>query len=119
MLHAQDANRPLPPHDRHARKAVEQLFARLGPIAIVRMRRRLVQVQRFHIGGDQADKPLPHRHAGDVDGLLLQTARREQFQQALAHQIDGANLARQRLADNVHDLVQLRLRARSRSHHLL
>ena len=77
MLHAQDANRPLAPHDRNASKAVEQFFAGFGSIAEIRVRRRLIQVQRLDIGGDQADQPLAHRHAGDMHGFLLQPAGRE------------------------------------------
>jgi len=119
MLHAQHADRPFPPHDRHAGKAVEQLLPGFGAIAIVGVRRGLVQVQRFDIGGDQADQPLAHRHAGDMDRFLLEATRREQFQHAFTHQIDGADLARQRLADNLHHLVQFRLRAGARRHHFL
>ena len=119
MLHAQDADRPFASHDRHTGKAVEQFLPGFGAIAEIGMRRRFVQVQRLDIGGDQADQPLAHRHPGDMHRFLLQPARREQFQHALAHQIDGADFARQRLADHLDHLVQLALRAGARRHHLL
>ena len=119
MLHAQHAQRALAPHDRHAGKAVEQLLAGFRAIGKVGMGGGLVQVQRLDIGGDQADQPLALGHAGDMHRLLLQAAGREQFQHALAHQIDGADLARQRFADDLHHLVQLGLRAGARRHHLL
>ena len=119
MLHAQDADRPLPPHDRDAGKAVKAIFPGFGTIGKVGMRRRLVQVQRLDIGGDKAHQPLPHGHPRDVDGLLLEAACGEQFQHAFAHQIDGADLAGERLANDLHHLVELRLGAVARRHHLL
>ena len=119
MLNAQHADCPLPPHDRYAGKAVEQFLAGFRPIAVVRVRRCLIQVQRLHIGRDQADKPLAHCHAGDVHGFLLESARREQFQHAFADQIDGTDLAGEYPSDDVDHLVQLGLRAGAGGHHLL
>ncbi len=45
---------------------------------------RFVEVQHLDILGDRAHQPLTHRQLGDVDRLLGQTARREQFEHAFA-----------------------------------
>jgi hypothetical protein len=54
-----------------------------------------------------------------VDRTLLQADGREQLEHAFAQQVDRADLARHRFADDLHDPVQLRLRVGARSHDLV
>jgi uncharacterized protein YceH (UPF0502 family) len=74
-------------------KLWKRLLARFGAIGEVGMHRRLVEVERLDMLGDRADQPLAQRQLGDVDRLLRQPARREQFEHAFAQQIDRADLA--------------------------
>src|SRR3546814_10265023 len=72
------------------------------------MRVGFVEVERLDIGGDLADQPFAGRELGDVDRGLRKPARREQFEQPVAQQIDRADLAVERLADDLNDRAQLR-----------
>ena len=119
MLDAQDAHRAFAPDNRHAGETVELLFAGFRLVGEIGVARRFVEVQRLDIAGDRADQPFTHRQLGDVDGLFLQPARREQLQQPIAQQIDRADLAIERLADDLHHRAELRLRRAARSHHIV
>ena len=80
---------------------------------------RLIEVQRLDVLGNRADKAFAKPQLGEVDRFLFQAARGEQLQYAVAQQIDRANLAVQRLADDLHDLIELGLRGRAGSHHVM
>ena len=80
---------------------------------------RLVQVERLDPLDDRADEALADRELGDVDRFLLQPAGGEQLEAAVAQQVDRADLARHRLADDVDDAVELGLRAGARRHHVV
>src|SRR6185369_17638939 len=64
-------------------------------------------------------QPLADGHAGDVHGLLRQSAGGEQLEHALAQQVDRADLAIERLADHLDHGVELCLRVHARRHHLV
>ena len=119
VLDREHAHRPLAPDDRHAREAAEALLARLRPISEVRMARRLVEVQHLHGPRDRADQPFAERQLGDVHRRLIEPAGGVKLQHAFAQQVDRADLAVDRLADDLHHLVQLRLRRRAASHHIV
>ena len=119
VLHGQHADRPLAPHDRHAGEGMELLLAGFRPVLEFRVRRGLGQVQRLDVGRDRAGQPFSDPEAGDVDRRLFETARREQFEHPLAQQVDRADLAIERLADDVDDLVELALRRDARGHQLV
>ncbi len=120
MLDAEHAHRALAPHDRHARETVKQFLARLRPVGEVGMRCRLFQVQHIDVLGDRADEALAHRHLGDVNGVLIEAARREQLEHPFfAQQIDGADFARQLFADDLDHLVELGLHIAPRRHHFM
>jgi len=63
--------------------------------------------------------PSPHRHTGDVDRFLRQTACGEQFEHAFAQKVDRANLAIQAFPDHLHHGVELGLRMVARCHHIM
>ena len=69
--------------------------------------------------GDRAGQALAHPQLGDVDRLLAQAARGEQLEHAVAQQVDRADLAIHRLADDVDDLVELALRRAALGHDLV
>jgi hypothetical protein len=119
MLHRKHAHRSLAPHDRDAREAVVKLLTRLRIIDEVWVAGRLVEVQHLDLLRDRAHQPLAERELGDVHRLLLQASRREQLEHPVAQQIDRADLARQRLADDLHNPVELRLRGAARGHHVM
>src|SRR5690606_5002544 len=89
------------------------------PILEFRMGSCLSEVERFDIGGDRAGQPLANTHPSDVHRLLVEAARGIEFQHAFAQEVDRADFAAQRLADDLHDLVQLALRMQARSHDLM
>ena len=119
MLHGKHANRPLAPDDRYAGEGMELLLTGLRAVLEFGMRRRLVEVEGLDILGDGPGEALAHAQPGDVHRTLFQPARREQFEQPIAQQVDRANLARQRVADDVGDLVQLVLSTRLGGHELM
>src|SRR3546814_4884741 len=100
-------------------EAVELFFAGFGAIGEIGMRGGFVEVERLDIGGDHADQPFAGRELGDVDRGLRKPARREQFEQPVAQQIDRADLAVERLADDLNDRAQLRRCRAARSHHVM
>lgn len=89
MLHAQHAHRALAPDDQDAREAVIEFLARLrrgeGGMA-----GRLGEVQRLDLVGDRADQALARRQLGDVDGVRIEAACREQLELPLAQQIKSS-----------------------------
>ena len=119
MLHADHAHRTLGPDDRHAGEAVEFLLAGFGHVEEVRMRRRLGQVQRVVILGDRADQAFSAGETGDVNRFGVEAARRIKLQRTFAQQIDRADFAIQRLADDIDDMVQLALRMSAAGHHFV
>ena len=119
VLDGEHADRLLAPHDRHAGEAVVEFLAGLGPVGEIGVAGRLVEVQRLDLLGDLADEPLAERELGDVDRFLPQPARGEEFEHAVAQQVDRADLAVHRLADDLHDLVELGLRIGARGHHVV
>jgi hypothetical protein len=119
VLDAQHAHRALAPHDRHPGEAVEQILARLRLVGELGVAGRLVEVQRLDMLGDGADQAFAQAQPGDVNGLLRQAARCEQLQHAVAQQVDRADLALGRLADDLHDIVELRLRVGAPGHHIV
>ena len=100
-----------PPHVRCARSGTPanewKVPAGLGFIGEIGMARRLVEVERRYLFGDRPDQPLAHREPRHVHRRLFQTACREQFEQAVAQQINRTDLARQRFSDDRRDLVEL------------
>ena len=119
MLDAQHPHRAFSPHNRHAGKGVEFFLARFGAILEVRVSRRFSQVQRFDPFGNGSGQTFANRHAGDVNRALVEAAGREKFEHAFAQQIDRANLAIQRFADDLDHLVELGLRVQARCHHIV
>ena len=119
MLDGEDADRPLPPHDGHAGEAVEQLLAGLGPVGEFGVADGFGEVEHGGGPGDRADQPLAQRQLGDVDGALVEADRGVEFEHPVAQQVDGADLALHRLGDDLHHLVELRLRAQPRRHHVV
>ena len=119
MLDGQHPHCPFAPHNRHAGEGVELFLARFGAILEFGMGSRLGEVQCLDIGGDSAGQAFPHAHAGNVDSALVQAARGEKFQHAFAQQIDRADFAIQRFADDFDDLIELALRVQARSHDLV
>jgi hypothetical protein len=119
MLDRDHADRLVAAHDRDAGETVEQFLAGLGLIGEIGVAGRLVEVERLDILGDRPDQPLAQRHLGDVDRLLLEAAGREQFEHAVAQQVDRADFAVERLADDLDDLIELGLRSRARRHHIV
>ena len=77
MLHRQYAHRAFGTHNRHACKAVKAFFACFGHIAEIGVGCGLIQVQRFDIFRNRADKTFAQAKSGDVDSRLVQSARRK------------------------------------------
>ena len=119
MLDGEHADRPLLADDRHAGEAVEQFLAGLGPVGEFGMAGGLVEVEDRRVLGDRSDQALAERELGDVHRLLVEADRGEQLEHAVAQQIDRADLARHRLGDDLHHLVELGLRAELRGHHVV
>ncbi len=101
MLNAQHAHRTFASDDRNAGEAVEFLLAGFGLVGEIGVRRRLVEVERLDFLRDRADQPLAQRQLGDVHRLLRQPARGKELEHALAQQVDRADLARHRFADDL------------------
>ena len=101
------------------REGMLELFATRG------LEQTAVHVTKLAVGTGltgtiaQNIETLNLAEAGDVDRGLLEPPRREQFEHALAKQVDRADLAIERLADDVDDLVQLALRRDARGHQLV
>ncbi len=76
----------------------------------------LGKVEGFDLVGNQPDQAFTDAHPRDVDGFLGKAARREQLKHALAQQIDRADLAIERFADDLDYVVELRLRMAARRH---
>ncbi len=119
MLDGEHAHRALAPDDRHAGEGMEFVLTRFGAIAEIGMRSGLGEVQRLDIDGDRADQPFARAQPGDVDRRLVEPPGGEQFELAIAQEIDRADLAIERLPDDFDDGVELRLGALARSHHLV
>ena len=88
MLHRQNAYCPLVIDDRHTGEGMEFLFTCFRPIFEVWMRLCLGEVQCFDMLGNCAGQALTDRHSGDVNRALVESAGREQFQQAIAQKVD-------------------------------
>gem|GEM_PF-4615235 len=116
VLDAEHAHRRLPPDDRHAREAVEQLLAGLRAVDERRVRLGFGEVERRARRGDGADEALPQRELGDVDGFLREALGGEQLEHAVAQQVDRADLGVERLRDDRDDAVELRLGTGLRRH---
>ena len=119
MLDTQHANRPLTPDNRHPGKRVELFFAGFGPEREVRVGGGFGEVQRFNITADRTYKSFAQRHSGNVNRLLRQTLGGVELKHALAQQVDRADLAIEAFSNNVDNVVELRLRAITRCHHLM
>ena len=119
VLHGEHADRPLTPHDRDAGEAVELLLAGFGAILELGVRGRFGEVQGLDVLGDGAGQPLAHAELGDVNRALLKATGGEQLEHPVAQEVDRADLAIERLADDVDDLVELALRGDARSHQLV
>jgi hypothetical protein len=119
MLNAEHSNRTLAPDDRDSGEAVEQFLAGFRPIGEFRVAARFVEVEHRHLVGDRSDQALAHRQPRDVDRALVEADGGEQFEHSVAQQIDRAYLARHRLCDDLHDLVELHLRVGARGHHVV
>ena len=119
VLHGKDADRPLAPHDRHAGEAMELFLAGFGTILELRMSGRLGEVQRFDVLRDSAGEAGADTEPGHVNRALVEAASGEQLEHPLPQKIDRADLAIERLADDVDDLVELALRGDARGHQLV
>ena len=119
VLDGQHADRALAPHDRHAGERVELLLAGFGAVLELGMGRRFGEVERLDVLRDRAGQALADAELGDVDRALVEAARGEQLEHAFAQQVDRADLAIERLADDLDDLVELALRVGARGHHLV
>ena len=86
MLDREDAHRPFGTDNRHPGKAVEPLLAGFRHIAEIGMRRGFVEVQGFDIFRDCADQPFAKAKPRDMHRGLIQPARCEQFERAIAQQ---------------------------------
>ena len=98
------------------------IATRLRPAAaclVPESRQEITTEGGLDILGDRADKALAKAQLGDVDGLLLEAAGGIELEQAVAQQVDRADLAVQRLADDLDDAVELGLRSRARRHHIV
>src|SRR3546814_11292646 len=71
----EDTNRLLTPDDWHALKPGEQFLACFGIMDTSGMAGCPIQIERFNILRDGADKALPRRKLGDMHRFLLQTTR--------------------------------------------
>ena len=105
--------------DRHTGEGVEFVLPGFGAISEVGMRGRLGEVKHLDIGGDGANQPFAHSQPGNMNRVGVKTAGGEEFESAVAQQVDRADLAIERLADDLHDLVELALRLGARGHHLV
>ena len=119
MLDTEHANRPFAPDNRHPGKRVKLFFAGFGPEREVRVGSRFGEVQRFNIAADRTHQPFAQRHPGNVNRRLRQTFGGIEFKHALAQQVDRADLAIETFSNNVDNVVELRLRAIPRCHHLM
>ena len=119
MLHREHPDRALPPDDRHAGEAVEPLLPRLRLVGEIRVTSRLIEVQHLVVLRDRADQPLAERKLGHVHRVRSETAGCEQLQHAFAKKVDRADLAIERLADDLHHLIKLGLRIGARRHHVM
>ncbi len=119
MLNGQHPDGAFAPDDRHAGEGVELLLAGFRAVLEFGMGRRLGEVERFDIGGDGAGQPFADPQPGDVNRGLFEAARGEQLEHAFAQEVDRADLAIERLADDIDDLVELALRGNPRGHHLV
>ena len=99
MLDREHADRALAPHDRHAGEAVESSLRRFR--AGRRSRDGSAASSRLSIATSRRScRPGPRpAQLGDMDRFLLQPAGGEQLEHAVAQQIDRADLALHRLAD--------------------
>ncbi len=119
MLDAQHAHRALAPHDRDAGEAVVDVLAGLGLVGEFGMRGGLVEIERLDMLGDGADQALAQRQLGDMHRRLAEPARGVELQHAIAQQVDRADLAGQRLADDLDDIVELGLRVGAPRHQVV
>ena len=119
MLDREHPDRIFAVDDRHAGETVEALLAGFGAIGEGRVAAGLGQVEDPPLGRDRPDQPLAGRQAGDVHRFLVQPVGGEQFQLAVALDVDRADLALHRLGDQVDDMVQLALRRRALGHQIV
>jgi hypothetical protein len=119
VLNAKNSNSFFATDNRHARKTVKHFLAGFRFIGEVGMADCFVEVHGFDIGGDRADQPFSESQFRDVNRVLIQSAGGVKFQLAIAQQIDRADLAFERLADDTRNLVKLGLSASSRCHDLV
>jgi hypothetical protein len=119
VLDGQDPHGSLAADDGDARETVEAVLAGLGLVGEIGVAGGLVEVEHLDVLGDRSDKPLAEGQLGDVDCGLIKAAGGEQFEHALAQQVDRADLAVDRGGDDADDGVQLGLRGRARRHHVV
>ncbi len=119
MLDGEHPYRAFEAHDRHSREAVEPLLAGFRAIDELRVLGGLGEVEDSPLGGDGPDQALAHPHPGDVHRFLPQAVSREQLEIIVPEQVDRADVAGERLGDEVDDLVELGLRRAALRHHVV
>ena len=108
VLDGQHADRPLAPHDRHARRSEWNLvLAGFGAVGKSGCAAASARLSVSILLGDGADQALADRQPGDVHRALLEAAGGEQFEHAFAQQVDRADLAIEALADDLDDRLSL------------
>ena len=87
------------------------VFAGFRSIRERRVLRRVGQVERRALLHDLADQALAGLHPRDVDGLVVEAFRGEEFHLAIGTaQVDRADLRHHRQRDGAHDHIQTLLR---------
>ena len=119
MLHCKYAYCAFSTDNRDTCKTVKTFFTGFGNVAEIRVSGGFIEVQRFDIFGNCTDEPFAQAKPRDVHRRFVQAARSEQLKCAVTQQVNRANLARNCLADNIDDMVELSLRMVFGSHNFV
>jgi hypothetical protein len=119
MLDGEHSDRAFEADYGHAGEAVEALLARLGLVEEGGMLGRFCKVEDSSFGGDGANEAFTHAQPCDVHRLFPQAMGREQLEEIVAKQIDGADVALHLFGNEIDDLVELVLRRAALRHDLV
>jgi len=119
MLDGEDADRAFESHNRYAREAVEAFLASFGLVEEGRVLGRFGEVEDSSLGGNRSDQALAEPQPRHVHRFLAKAVGCEQFEEIVAQQIDGADVAIHLVGDEVDNLVELALCRAAPGHDLV